>query len=101
HPRHRIDGWPVHQHRPGKDHLRADRHRRFPAPARPGVRPAIRTPPSPPPPPPPLPDIQTQSPLGRTLLDHILTFENYPVASQLSENGETGGNLFEWTHGEY
>ncbi len=39
----------------------------------------------------PLAEIQSYSSLGRNLIDHVLVFENYPIARKV-ENNSTGGN---------
>lgn len=42
----------------------------------------------------PLADIQSQSPIGRDLLDHLLVFENYPVDTKKNSAANTSGSLF-------
>jgi amino acid adenylation domain-containing protein len=42
-----------------------------------------------------LADIQTLSALGRGLLDHVLTFENYPIARRLQNAGEGSIDLIQ------
>lgn len=48
----------------------------------------------------PLSEIQSLSSLGQELLDHIIVFENFPVASQI-EGGETQEQPFEIRNGAY
>ena len=52
----------------------------------------------------PLPEIQALSELGQELLDHIIVFENYPVASQIEANKSQEGvseRPFEIRNGRY